>query len=1055
MGLTRVSIVRPLFITMVMLGLVVIGLVSYTRLGVDLLPAINFPVVSVVVPYPGAGPESVEQLVVKPIEDVLAGEGNLDFVISQSTEGMGVVTLVYKETANVDAAAINVERKVNSIRAALPSDVQPPSVIRADVNAQPVMNLSVYGDRSSPELYKIADERIVPRLSTVGGVASASLSGGQQSEVVVKVDFDKLRAYGLSILQFNQVLAAENQNVPAGTITERGRDYSIRLNSLFASPEKIRDTVVATTPSGPVYVRDVAEVSLGLKRVTRVQRTGGKDAIGILITKQSDSNTLQVSEGVRKAIAQLEKQLPPDVKIEVVSDQALFTRESLNDVRRNLVEAVILTGLVLLVFLHTFRSTFIVLLAIPTSLISTFIMMYALGFTLNMMSLMGLALTVGILVDDSIVVLENIFRHLELGEHRFVAALKGRSEIGLAAITITLVDIVVYAPIAFMSGIVGQYFRQFGLVIASATLFSLLVSFTLTPMLASRWLALPNPLSRNPLAVFGRWWERGWDRLVAVYGRVLGWSVRWRWMTVAIGVVSLGVGIGIVSAGFVGVEFMPQTDQSQLVATLEMPAGTTLEVTNGVARQVEERFMQWPEVRTLFTTIGTSGGGGGGGNQPRFARVVVELVKPHERRRPQRELALKARGVGQGIPGLRLRVSQPSLAGPSGSPVQIFVRGEESATVRDLARRVEEVVRGTPGTADVANSAAEGAPEMQVAIDRQRAADLGLTAAQVAQALRTGIAGTVVTQWQPSGQKGVDVRVVANEADRASVDQLRDVPLVTSRGAQVRLGQVAEITRSTGPSQIDRRDRQRVVTITSELAGRPLGDVAGDIRRELQTVAAPPGYTVDFGGQTQAQNESFGQIGEALLLSFLLMYMLMVALYESLLSPFIVMLSLPLAVVGAIGALWLTGNTLNMMSMIGMIMLTGLVGKNAILLVDFTNTLRRRGLERNAALMEAGPTRLRPILMTTASMVVAMAPVAARIGEGSELRAPMAVVVIGGLISSTLLTLVLIPAVYTIVDDAQGLFGRVFGFRRTGPSVPVEELLDRALREEERELVGR
>ena len=1053
MGLTRVSIVRPLFITMVMLGLVVIGLVSYTRLGVDLLPAINFPVVSVVVPYPGAGPESVEQLVVKPVEDVLAGEGNLDFMVSQSTEGMGVVTLVYKETADVDAAAINVERKVNSIRASLPSDVQAPSVIRADVNAQPVMNLSVYGDRPPVELYKIADERIVPRLSTVGGVASATLSGGQQSEVVVNVDLDKLRAYGLSILQFNQALQAENQNVPAGTITERGRDYNIRLNSLFVSPEQVRGTVVATTPSGPVYVRDLAQVSLGYKRVTRVQRTGGKEAIGVLITKQSDSNTLQVSEGVRKVLRQLEKELPPDVRIEVVSDQALFTRESLNDVRRNLAEAVVLTGLVLLVFLHTFRSTFIVLLAIPTSLISTFVMMFALGFTLNMMSLMALALTVGILVDDSIVVLENIFRHLELGENRFVAALKGRSEIGLAAITITLVDVVVYAPIAFMSGIVGQYFRQFGLVIASATLFSLLVSFTLTPMLASRWLALPDPRSRNPLAAFGRVWERGWDRLVALYTRMLRRSLRWRWVTVAIGVASLAAGLGVVSAGLVGVEFMPQTDQSQLVATLEMPPGTTLEVTNGAARQVEGRLMGWPEVRTLFTTVGTSGGGGG--NQPRFARIVVELAKPDQRRASQQELALRARDVGQGIPGLRLRVSQPSFAGPSGSPVQIFVRGDDSATVRDLARKVEEIVRATPGTADVANSAAEGAPEMQVQIDRQRAADLGLTAAQVAQALRTGLAGTVVTQWQPSGQKSIDVRVVANEAGRASVDQLRDVPLVTSRGTQVRLGQVAEIARSTGPSQIDRRDRQRVVTITSELAGRPLGDVANDVRRGLRGLAVPAGYSVDFGGQTQAQNETFTQIAEALLLSFLLMYMLMVALYESLLSPFIVMLSLPLAVVGAIVALWLSGNTLNMMSMIGMIMLTGLVGKNAILLVDYTNTLRRRGLERHAALMEAGPTRLRPILVTTASMVVAMAPVAARIGEGSELRAPMAVVVIGGLISSTLLTLVLIPAVYTILDDARGLFGRVFGLRRTGPSVPVEELLARALREDEAELIRR
>src|SRR5262245_35687849 len=448
MGLTRVSILRPLFITMVMLALVVVGLVSYLRLGVDLLPAINFPVVSVAVRYPGASPESVEQLIVKPIEDALAGEANLDYTVSSASEGIGTVTLVYKESANVDTAAISVERKVNSIRAALPSDIDQPSVSRADINAQPVMNLSVSGQRSPESLFKVADERIVPKLSSVFGVAAAGVSGGRQQEIVVKVDLDKLRAYGLSITQFNQALQGENQNSPSGSITERGRDYNIRLNSLYASPEKINGTVVATTAAGPVYVRDVASVAPSIKKVTRLQRTGGRDSLGILVTKQSDANTLQVSDGVRRALGQLQSGLPDDVKIDVVSDQAIFTRASLDDVRYNLIEAVLLTGLVLLVFLHTLRSTFIVLLAIPTSLISTFIVMLAFGFTLNMMSLMALALTVGILVDDSIVVLENIFRHLELGGDRRTAALTGRSEIGLAAITITLVDVVVYAPIA-------------------------------------------------------------------------------------------------------------------------------------------------------------------------------------------------------------------------------------------------------------------------------------------------------------------------------------------------------------------------------------------------------------------------------------------------------------------------------------------------------------------------------------------------------------------------------------------------------------------------------
>jgi HAE1 family hydrophobic/amphiphilic exporter-1 len=1053
MGLTRVSILRPLFISMVMLALVVVGLVSYTRLGVDLLPAINFPVVSVVVRYQGASPESIEQLVVKPIEDALSGESNLDYMVSSASEGTGIVTLFYKESANVDAAAISVERKVNSIRGALPNDIDQPTVSRADINAQPVMNLSVSGQRAPESLFKVADERIVPKLSSVFGVAAAAISGGRQQEVVVKVDLDKLRAYGLSITQFNQALQAENQNSPSGSITERGRDYNIRLNSLYGSPEKIEGTIVAMAAGGPVYVRDVASVSMDIKKVTRLQRTGGRDAVGILITKQSDANTLQVSDGVRKALAQLESQLPADVKIDVVSDQAIFTRSSLDDVRYNLIEAIVLTGLVLLVFLHTFRSTFIVLLAIPTSLISTFIVMLAFGFTLNMMSLMALALTVGILVDDSIVVLENIFRHVELGGDRLTAALSGRSEIGLAAITITLVDVVVYAPIAFMSGVVGQYFRQFGLVIASATLFSLFVSFTLTPMLASRWLALPDPNSRSPLAWFGRWWERGWERLVSVYAAALRYALRLRWLTVALGVASLVVGFGLIALRLVGFEFMPQTDQSQIVATLEMPPGTTLELTSAAARTVEDRLLAWPETKTVFSTIGTSGGGGFiGSSQSRFARLSAELVKPNQRQRSQSQLAEAARGLAAGIPNARLRVSQASFAGPGGPPVAIIVSGDDDAGVARLVGQVQEIVRRTPGTADVANSAAEGAPEMTVQVDRDRLADLGLTAAQVGQALRTGIQGTVATQYQPLGQKSIDVRVISSEAGRASVDQLREIPLVTAKGTQVRLGQVAEIRLTTGPSQIDRRDRQRQVTVTAELVGRPLGEVTRDVEAELARIQLPAGLKVTFGGQAQAQNESFGQIGQALLLSVLLMYMLMVALYESLLSPFIIMLSLPLAIVGAIVGLWLTGNTLNMMSMIGMIMLMGLVGKNAILLVDYTNTLRREGMERDAALLQAGPTRLRPILMTTTAMVVAMAPIAAKLGEGSEFRAPMAVVVIGGLISSTLLTLVFIPAVYTIFDDLQGLFGRIFGIRRRGQAQPA---LARLLDESRPDLVRR
>jgi hydrophobic/amphiphilic exporter-1 (mainly G- bacteria), HAE1 family len=1032
MGLTRIAIYRPLFITMLFSAIVVIGLVSYTRLGVDLLPAINFPVVSVVTGYPGAGPESVESLVTRPIEDALAGLGNVDFIVSSSSEGSSVVTLVFTEQANVDSVAIDVERKVNAIRASLPSDILPPSIVRADINADPIMNLAVSGERPSDQVFRIVDERIAPRLGTVDGVASVSIIGGRQREIAVEVDQAKLRAHGLSILQINQALAAENLNFPTGSLEESGREITVRLNALAPSPESLGNIVVARGVPGTIRLRDVAEVQDTFKKVTRIQRVDGRDSVGLLITKQAQANTLAVSAGIRSAIDRMQSDLPVDIRVDVVTDQAIFTRASLDDVQRNLVEAIVLTGIVLLFFLHTFRSTIIVLLAIPTSLIATFIMMWLFGFTLNMMSLMAMALTVGILVDDSIVVLENIFRHLELGETPYTAALKGRSEIGLAAITITLVDVVVYVPVAFMSGIVGQYFRQFGLVIAAATLFSLLVSFTLTPMLASRWLKASEPENTSVLRRLGRWWDRRYERLALVYGRALGWGLRRRWTVVASGILSLGIGVGLVLTGIVSTEFLPEADQGEFTLVIEMPPGSSLETTNQAVRIVEERLATWPEVESSFTSIGVGGGSAG---QARAARIIVRLVDKHDRSKSAETLAGEARSLNDGIPGLRMRAQLPSLAGPGGQQIAVLLRGDDPARLRDLSFQVEEIMRQTIGTVDVVNSAAEGQPEIEMVIDRARAADLGLTAQQIGAAVRTNLAGQIVTQYRPGGSKGVDVRVIAGNDDRAEIARLEQIPLLTNQGAVVRLGQIVEFNQTAGPPQINRRDRQRQITVSASPSGRALGDVTSDIQEALSNLTIPEGYQVSFGGASQAQQETFSQLYMALGLSFLLMYMLMVALYESFVYPFIIMLSLPLAIVGAIGGLAVAGMTLNMMSMIGMIMLMGLVGKNAILLVDYTNTLRREGRDRNAALLEAGPIRLRPILMTTTTMVAAMLPVALGVGEGAESRAPMATVVVGGLLTSTLLTLMLIPAVYTIMDDFQNLMQRFF---RRQPRKPLE-----------------
>jgi HAE1 family hydrophobic/amphiphilic exporter-1 len=623
-----------------------------------------------------------------------------------------------------------------------------------------------------------------------------------------------------------------------------------------------------------------------------------------------------------------------------------------------------------------------------------------------------------------------------MGKSSHEAALVGRGEIGFAAIAITLVDVVVFAPIAFMSGLTGQYFRQFGLVIVSATLFSLFVSFTLTPLLASRWYhsaehgkAQLEPPTRHPLVRLGRTWEDGYQRVADAYVPLLAFAIgRWtRWVVLAFGMLSFVGGILLVSTGVLSTEFFPQADDGELQVSLEMPPGTTLDVTDAATRRIEQRIAAWPEVKAIFTSVGVLGTAGFGTRQARFSTMDVQLIEKSHRSRSPDQLAQDARAFGVDIPGARVTAAVTSTFGDTAAGIQIHVQGEDQAVRASLAAQVSDVVRRVPGTRDIDDGGITGDPEVLVSIDRQRAADLGLTPSQVARVLRTSLAGSTVSAFRPAGTTGWDIDVILDPDERASVEQVGQIPIVRSDGATIQLGQIASLERHSGPIEIDRRDRQHTVYVTAGLNGRASGDVARDIQVGLDRIAVPSGYKITQGGDAQRQDQSFVDILEALALSVLLMYMLMVALFESLVFPLMILFSLPLAVVGAFGALALTGNTLNLLSMIGLILLTGLVGKNAILLVDFTNTLRRRGLSRADALLQAGPTRLRPILMTTSALVLAMLPSALKLGEGSEWRAPMAVTVIGGLLTSTLLTLVLIPAAYTIMDDAQERLARAPG----------------------------
>ena len=1036
MWLTSIAIRRPLFILMATGALLLLGLVAWAKLGVDLFPALDLPVVTVTTPYPGAGPDAVDTLVTRPIEDAVAGLNDVDYIQSTSAEGVSIVTVFFTEKAAKDSA-VDVERAVAAIRGQLPAVVKDSAVAKYDPNALPVMELAVRARRNPADaaeqeqilgrLQQLAEDKIKKRLDATSGVGQVTLTGGLVRTIEVRVDQQKLEARGLSLLQVNQALAADNLNAPAGTLSQRGKDWNVRLDNRAQTPAELGEFLVATTPGGPVHLRDVATVVDTFKKLDTIQRSNSQLALGITLAKQASANTVATVDAVRKTLAQLEQELPGDVTVDIARDESVFTRQSIADVQHELSQAVLLTGLVLLLFLHTFRSTLIVLLAIPTSLIATLGVMYFLGFSLNMMSLMGLTLTVGILVDDSIVVLENIFRHLQLGEPPREAALNGRNEIGFAAIAITLVDVVVFTPIAFMSGTVGQFFRQFGLVIATATLFSLFVSFTLTPLLASRWYRvgqhgeadLTAP-TRNPLVRLGRAWDAGYQRLARAYGRLLRVAIApgWRWAVIGAGVGSFALGITLVTTGVLSTEYLPEADNAELQVTIELPAGTSLEVTEAAARTVEQRILAWPETEEVLTSVGIATDGTLETVEARSARLHVGLTDKRARTRTPVQLAAEARRLGGDIPGAVVKATPMGVFGPSASRVQVRIQGDDQQVLGALSAQVTDIVRGTPGTTDVGDGGAAGQPELVVQVDRARASDLGLSPAQVAGVLRTALAGSTVGTFRPQGSKGWDIDVILTPEQRRRADQIAEIPVVTPTGVTIKLGQVARVSTRTGPTHIDRRDRQRLVTVSAAVEGRPTGDVSREIQLGLDRLRVPAGYTVDQGGAAQQQSESFGQITQALGLSVLLMYMLMVALFESLLYPLIIMLSLPLAVVGAFGLLALTGNTLNMMSMIGMVLLTGLVGKNGILLVEYTNTLRRRGLGRTAALLEAGPTRLRPILMTTSALVLAMAPLAMKLGEGSEWRAPMAVAVIGGLLTSTLLTLVLIPAVYTVADDA-------------------------------------
>lgn len=1080
MSLTRLAIRRPLTMLMIILGLVVMGYRAMTLMQVDRFPKVDFPVVSIVTVYPGASPNDVEDLVVKPIEDAVAGISGIDQINSTSGEGVGAVVIQFVEGINGNQAAIDVERQVATVRGQLPTDAKDPSIIKADINAIPIMQVVLSGPQNPGELYDLAENTLKPRLQAVPGVASVNVAGGREREIQVNVDPIKLANYDLTLDSVQQSLSANNVTLPVGSIEEGRQKTSVRSVGEFGSLPEIGGVIISGNPKashpgdrpqppptpgqdngGLVYLRDVASVQEGYKDQSQILRYNGQDTVNISIVKTSDANTINVADDVRAELNTFQKDLPAGAKLTVVIDNSKFTRESVTAVQDDLILAILITGLVMLVFLHTGRSTFIVVLAIPTSIIATFLVMWALGFSLNTLTLLALALVIGILVDDSIVVLENIERHLEMKKKPPQAALDGRSEIGLAAITITLVDVVVYLPVAFTSGIIGQFFRSYGLTIAAATLFSLFVSFTLTPMLAALWLKDLSEPEEPPAGLgkvfsrlirpiiwlwdgFTRLWETGFDALANLYAHTLRLALAngfTQFLTVLIALIALAGGIYLVVSGVVGSEFFPQEDDGQITVNLQLPPGTNLDATDQAARQVEQIILKnVPETVAILTNVGSGTNGvnvfSGGGQGDSTASITLRLVDKTQRRRSTTAVVEAIRPLLKEIPDATVAVQlTSSIGGGGGSPIQVQIHGEDANILIDLADKVAEVMKSVPGAVDILNTDAARAPDVRLVVNRERALNQGLTPGQLATTLRTALTGSQAGKYKQPGQTDLDITLRANAASRSDLSQLLKLPLSYLQGQPVMLDKIASIDRSEAPARILRTNRQRVLTISSGVSGRAAGDVTNDIEQAINAqVQFPPGYGFEFVGQSQQQRKSFAQLGQALLLSIILIYMLLVALYQSWLHPLAIMFSLPVTLVGAFGGLWLTGNTLNLISILGIILLTGVVTKNAILVVDFTNMLRQeQGYERKAALIEAGRLRLRPILMTTAALVFALLPLLFGASAGSETRAPLAAVVIGGNISSTLLSLILVPVVYNFFDWGGDLVGdgvrRLFGKR--------------------------
>lgn len=1022
MNLSKLSVNRPVTIIMVVLIVLMIGAVSLQKLTIDLFPELNLPYAAVITDYPGAGPQEIENLVTRPIEEVLGTVNNVKQIDSYSMVGTSIVGVELEWGTDIDFATLQMREKIDLIKAYLPGDVNTPMVVKMDPKMMPVLQMGLTGTLSEGELKSIAEDIIKPRLERVEGVAAVDVRGGVTPEIQVIVSPEKLAVYNLSITQVVQALQMENMDTSGGEVRKGDQQFLVRVTGRFQDPAQVGEVVILTPDGAAVKVKDVARVIEGYADVTEITRMNGQPSVGLHIRKQSSANTVAVVRAVRKAMMEMQDQLPGGLKVNSNYDQALFIEQAIGSVAQNIILGGILAMLVLYMFLRSIRTTIVIALSMPISIIATFVMVYFGKLNLNMMTLGGLALGIGMMVDSSIVILENIFRHRQEGLEANEAAVFGATEVTNAIVASSLTTIAVFLPIVFVQGMASQLFRPLALTVSFSLFASMMVALTLVPMLSSQMLRgmIPNGNGENgdwrrrAFRLTGRWLSN----LDELYRRTLVWSLSHRWRVIILVTVLLAGSVSFIPS--MSKEFIPPMDQGLLTVDIELPRGTVLEKTGEVATRVEAVVSRQPEVESIFTTVGSATGDWGGfsvGDSENAHMDVLLKSRKLRLRTPQEVIEAIRQGV-KDIPGAQITVAEMGVMGNGAytSPIEVIFRGDDLNTLAQLAELAKDKVAAVPGTKDVKTTMEEGRPEVRVTVDRDRAATYGISSAQVAATVRAAIQGQVATRYRTGGDE-IDVRVRLAEDYRQNMQHLEQLNITSPLGLVIPMRDVARVEVAQGPGMIERRGQAKAVIVQSNLSGRPLGAVDKDIQAALKDLKLPPGYTVEYGGEIKEMSEAFGDLTLALVLAIALVYMIMAAQFESLVHPFVIMFSMPAAVIGVVLALKLTGRPFGITAFIGVILLAGIVVNNAIVLVDYINILRKRGMDRNAAIEKAGPTRLRPILMTALTTILGLLPLALGIGEGSESQAPMATAVIGGLLFSTLLTLVLVPVVYTLFDD--------------------------------------